>query len=151
MSTYFTILSAIIRPEISEKISLGLLVVTPSNIFLKVSKTKISVTKDLLREHAHLAVKNEIQAIQEAVEAEIKSTSDSKEGKQADNLLFSDSRSIIKESYISYLSDYKYNMVSFSKPQKLSLDVDRDLFDKLYEKYVDENPSVGPGNRNSQS
>ena len=110
MNTYYTIISAVIRPEINEKISLGLLAVSDNEAFLHLSKSKLSITRALLPQHIFNGLKDEIRDIQIAYR-------NFKE-KAKENVLFENPyKGLIEESYISYLSKYKNNVVIFSKPQ----------------------------------
>ncbi len=130
MNTYYTIISANIRPEIGERISLGLLVVSEENIFLSISKTKLSIAKDLLPEHLYHGVKNEIIGIQETYNQFIQ--------KDNSSLFQNDFPKPFTESYIRYLSNYKNNVVSFSTPQKISIEINNNIFEKLYLQFIDD-------------
>lgn len=128
MNTYYSIISAHIRPEIGEKISLGLLVVSSSNVFLSISKTKLSISKELLPKYMYNGVKNEIEGIQRTYKKFVK-----------DNSLFKDEKpKLLTESYINYLSNYKNNIVSFSTPQKMSIEINNEIFNKLYMQFIDD-------------
>lgn len=131
MNTFYSIISVMIRPEIEEKISLGMLMISENGIYLNISKTKLSVCKDLLPELHYLGVKNEITSIRNYY------THIRKEA-ETNDLFSTDLYEVTKESYLRYLSNYKTNLVVFSKPIKLSLQVTKEIFDTLYEKYVDE-------------
>jgi len=127
MTTYYSIISAHIRPEIGEKISLGLLLVSGKNIFLSISKTKLSITKELLPDYMYHGVKNEIKGIQGTYNKFVK-----------DNSLFQNEKpELLTESHINYLSNYKNNVVGFSTPQKMSIQVDKVVFNKLYTQFID--------------
>ncbi|MEM9921811.1 MAG: hypothetical protein AAF990_27150, partial [Bacteroidota bacterium] len=102
-------------------------------VYLNISKTKLSVSKDLLPDHLYLGVKNEIKGIQDIYS---KIHTEAKTNKLFHNLY----DNIIQESYISYLSNYKNNIISFSKPQRISLSVTQEVYNKLYEKYIDIDP-----------
>jgi len=135
MNTYYSIISAHIRPEIGEKISLGLFVMSGNNIFLSISKTKLSITKELLPDYMHYGIKNEIKGIQATYDKFIKNNIFIE-----NNAVFfqSEKPKLFTESYINYLSNYKNNVVSFSAPQKMSIEVDNKIFNKLYTQFVDD-------------
>lgn len=131
MNTYYTIISAVIRPEINEKISLGLLAVSGNEAFLNLSKSKLSITRALLPQHIFNGLKDEIRDIQIAYR-------NFKE-KAKENVLFDNPyKGLIEESYISYLSKYKNNVVIFSKPQKIDIQLTPNIVTSLYHKFVDE-------------
>ncbi len=130
MQTYYTIISAVIRPEINETLSLGLLVMSDTEIFLNFSKTKISVLNDLLPKHRNSAIKHEIRDIEIGYK-EIK--------KDKALLLFkSPKEDMFYKDYLDYLSRYKYNGIVFSKPKEIDIQISKEIFEVLYHRYVDE-------------
>lgn len=136
MRAYYSLISVLIRPEIDEKISLGLLVLARNEVFFEYSKTKLSVCKDLLQEYVYHAVKMELASVRNSV-------LNFKKDQEINHLFKGDTESqfnFFDESHISYLSNYKNNLLVFSKPQKLSIDVDVNIFNTLYEKYIDSDP-----------
>ncbi len=143
MNNYYTIISANIRPAIKEKISLGLLVVSHEKIFLSISKTKLSIVKDLLPGHLYNGVKNEILSIQETYNKFVN-------GRKV-SLFQNDLPESLTESYIRYLSSYKNNVVSFSDPQKISIKVENSIFNKLYMQFIDDEVFTVEINDNTKS
>ncbi len=130
MKNYFTIISAIIRPEINENISLGLLIVTSERVFLGISKNKLSIVKDLLPTHLYQGIKNEIRGIQELC---------NKEQQESKIALFSKVElPELQANYISYLNNYKNNIISFSAPQSISSEINHKIFNILFEKFIDD-------------
>lgn len=135
MNTYYSIISAHIRPEIGEKISLGLFVMSSNNVFLSISKTKLSITKELLPDYMYHGVKNEIKGIQGTYNKFVKNNTFIEDS----GVFFQNEKpKLFTESYINYLSNYKNNLVSFSTPQKMSIEVNNKIFNKLYMQFVDD-------------
>jgi len=140
MTTYYSIIFAYIRPQIDEKISLGLLVISGDNVFLSISKTKLSVTKYLLPDYMYNGVKNEIKGIQNTYNKFVK-----------DNYFENEKPRLFTESYINYLSNYKNNLVSFSAPQKMSIQIDKSIFDELYAELIDDESFTVENNEDTKS
>jgi len=126
MSNYYSIISASIRPEIGEKITIGLLILSGKESFLSISKAKISIAKELLDGDLYEGLKNEIKGIQQTYN----------QFKDKENLLDKSSFSIDK-TYINYLSNYKNNVLNFSRLKKIEMTANQDFFHSLYVKFID--------------
>ena len=123
MNTFYAIIYAFIRPDIDEKISIGLLCMSNDKLFLKKSNKKIIIAKSLVPKHLALALENELQSITKRVSAE-----------KIDD-------SIFNERYFNYLHNYKNNIIGFSIANHFDIEINENIFDKLYCKYVSENDS----------
>lgn len=134
MQSHFTIISASIRPEIDEKISIGLLLVCGEKVLFNYSKDKLNVTKELLNPAAHKYVKDVIKQISiEVIEQN-----------QKDVTLFENSEAAslnpaFNFSYISYLTKYSNAVLNFSEPKRIDRQLDASLMQLLFKKYVDDN------------
>lgn len=124
MNTFYAIIYAFIRPDIDEKISIGLLCISNDKIYLKTSNKKLTIAKSLVPEHLALALENELQSITKMASAE-----------KIDD-------SIFNERYFNYLHSYKNNIIGFSIANHLDIEINETIFDKLYRKYVSENDSA---------
>ena len=134
MQSYFTIISANIRPEIDEKISLGLLLVYGERVYFNYSKDKLNVTKELLNTAAYKYVKDMIKQISiEVTEQNQKTVS-----------LFGNTETAMINpafdfNYINYLTKYSNSVLNFSELKRIDRVVDPNVFQVLYKKYIDEN------------
>src|SRR5665213_1663211 len=109
MATYYSILSALIRPEIQEKISVGLLLIGDKDVFFEYSKNKLNSAKTLLSENAHLMLKDALKNIEVTVSAQ-------QSANKKYELNFK-KKSPLSESYIQYLSRYNNNILGFTSPK----------------------------------
>ena len=135
MNTFYTILSAVIRPEIDEKLSLGLMLINDRNVSFYVSEKKLSVVKKLVSNNYFKGIKQSIKFIESSfikTQNNIKETTIYFESNNTDKL------DVFNYKYIDYLSDYNNNVLSFSKPIPIKLDYSESLFKKLFYKYIDE-------------
>lgn len=129
MSTQYSILSVLIRPEIQEKITIGLLLMDEGHVFFKFSKNKLAVAKDLLTENAYKSLKDALHNIRATAEIQHLKP-------QPANLGFSNPNTFTK-SYIDYLSRYNNNILSFTSPKEIELEASQSIFSKLYSKFID--------------
>ncbi len=134
MLTQYCILSASIRPEIQEKVSIGLLLFNNEEVYFSYSKNKLNATKSLLTRSSFKLLKD----ILENIEAKIEDDSNdyySKSGfKIFKNKVFDNTFS---SSYISYLSRYSNNIISFSDPKEIGIKINNQNFKDLFGKYID--------------
>lgn len=129
MKTTYSIVSAVIRPEIGEQITIGLLLIGVEKIYFKFSKDKLNVTKELLPNNTYKFLKETLVNIQKQVE---------KHNSYADTLLVEEMKSrMFEESYLDYLSIYNNNLLQFSKPRSIESTGDKSLFQMLFNKYID--------------
>ena len=133
MKTFYIILSAVIRPEIDEKLSLGLIFIDNDKVSFLVSEKKLSIVKKLVSNNYYKGIKQSIGFIQNAYHGKI-----NKKSQLVFNLNVESKLDIFNYNYFKYLSDYNNNVLSFSKPIPISLNYSESLFNKLYFKYIDE-------------
>lgn len=134
MAVRYSILSALIRPEIQEKVSIGLLFFDNTEVYFGFSKIKVQVCKELLSPSSYRAFKDLLENIENKIESDNldisnKSTLKLYKSRITDN--------VFSPSYISYLSKYSNNIVSFSDPKEIYLELKVENFSILYKKYID--------------
>lgn len=129
MKSHYSILSAVVRPEIQEKISIGLLLVSTNEVYFQFSKTKLSAVRTLIDSSLYKYLNETIRQIDTAVWNE----NSNKETIFADtdkNIQFS-------QSYLGYMNNYSNNLINFSAPVEIDLPGNEGLFSTLYNKYID--------------
>lgn len=134
MHTKYCILSALIRPEIQEKISIGMLLFDDNEVYFRYSKNKLHVAKSLLTKSAFKLLKDILENIEEKIEINSTDYSEKRGFKIFKNKAFDDSFSA---SYISYLSRYSNNTISFTAPKEIGLKTSNQSFKDLFSKYID--------------
>jgi hypothetical protein len=140
MKSHYTILSAVVRPEIQEKISIGLLLVSADEIFFSFSKNKISAVRTLIDPSLYKYLNETIRQIDSAVSSE-NLKKESLFANQGHNIQFS-------SSYLSYMNKYSNNLINFSQPVEIDLSTTNDLYDFLFKKYID---ASGSANKKSKT
>ncbi|MEJ7830221.1 MAG: hypothetical protein WKF91_18575 [Segetibacter sp.] len=134
MATQYSILSVLIRPEIQEKISIGLLLFDLDQVYFSYSAKKLNVSKDLLSPSSFKMLKDILKNIESKIETDNSGASEKKAFKIFTKTVFDNTFSA---SYISYLSKYSNNIISFSNPKEIYLGINGENFKALYRKYID--------------
>lgn len=141
MISHYSILSAQIRPEIQEKISVGFLMIgEQGEIMFEYSPNKLGIAKKLLTPNSYLQLKDSLSNISSLYNKELRKTD-----KQLQNKISykTENKSPLNIDYISYLNKYSNNVVNFSTPKKIDLEITSTTFFKLFSKYIDEKYSLG--------
>jgi len=135
MSSYLSVISAVIRPEINEKISIGLLLMSPDELFLSFSKNKLEVVGQLLPENIFRGVRFSVRSFQKvASESEGKKTLFTNHTTIIENI----QNTVFKQSYLHYLNTYKNNIITVSEPNPIDIPANRVVFEKLFKNLIDE-------------
>lgn len=131
MKTFYSILYCTIRPNLDERVSIGLFVGNESGCKFRFSEQKLKVIKDLFSESAYSMIKISLKSLLK-LSAEC----------EHDFLNTYSGASTLKEQYFSYLSRYANNLVTYSEPQSIDIDLNQAVFDKLFEKFIYQLPVV---------
>lgn len=135
MKTFYSILSLNIKPEINERLSFGLIMISGEKVRFSYSKHKLSVIHRLITKETYRAALDYLNLINESVVSylsinEIAGGSHTNSDSKYDH--------IFSEQYIQYLSRYSNNLVSFSNVKYLDVEGTDAVFQKLYFKLIDE-------------
>ncbi|MES2655905.1 MAG: hypothetical protein V4620_09975 [Bacteroidota bacterium] len=128
MATYYSILTAIIRPEIQERISIGLLLMGDEGVHFNYSTNKMAAVRTILHENDYKLFKDYVQMVVAKV---------SEIGKQKQQISLDKNYSVINEPYINYLSRYNNNLLSFTPTKSIDVPSTDDIFIKLFHKFID--------------
>jgi hypothetical protein len=143
MKTFYSILSAVINPVSGEKISLGMLLSDGNTSLFNFSDTRLSLVGSLIDKENKKFIKQYLKSIENVINKidinDDQLTIFENEGK---NL-------IVNESYIDYLSSYSQNVISFSKPVAIDVNVDQKIFESLFVKFIDEETDIEPLHRHN--
>lgn len=107
----YSIIFGLIRPEISEQISLGIIYVDGNDITVRYSEKKLQVMQSFVSQASYEALKTVLHAI----------TTDHPINSVAD---------------ISYLSRYSNNLIGFSELKDIKLDATEESKEWLFNNYV---------------
>jgi len=132
MKTFYSILYSVIQPETDEKIAIGFLLSDDSSCIFGHSKRKLFAAKPLLEDHEYKFIKKYIASVIKIVAVSGKTQYLCKNFGITEN-----NSEIINESYLSYLSIYSKNVVWFSKPLPIDVEVNQQNFNILFRKLID--------------
>ncbi len=139
MKTFYSILYVPIRPEVSERLTVGLLFQSNTKVYFHYSKEKMEVLKHLLPKQAYNLLRLSLMNIERAVLKAKKDTEESlKELFPSENIV----SNVISESYIEYLSRYNKNLLAFTSPQYTDIEFNYSNFKILYNKLIAEDEFV---------
>ena len=135
MESIYSILYIPIRPDIQERLSIGLLLSNGEKVFFKYSKNKLEVVKKLFNDLSFKIIKESINNIElSATKINAKFNSSGNAFKEEDNI----SEGLFSERYIEYLSRYNNNLLTFSSPKQIDINPNIEIFQTLYKKFVDD-------------
>lgn len=128
MKTFFSIIYLPLGPDFQEKISIGMVMSNGADSLIRFSNTKLNALKSLISTDKLSIVKNYLKNLAE------ETTENNKLGQF--NLTLNSSNDWITEKYFSYLNSYSNNLVMFSEPRNVDLNINMDNFKSLFEKFV---------------
>lgn len=135
MATQYSILSVLIRPEIQEKISIGLLLFNYDEVYFSFSKNKLQISKELLSSSSFRILRDILENIENKIKSDHLKSPDKKGFKIYKNSILDNTFST---SYVSYLSKYSNNVISFTNPKEIHLEINTQNFSTLFRKYIDD-------------
>ncbi len=125
MKTFYSILYCTIRPNVDERVSIGLFIGNEVSCKFQFSAEKLSVIRGLFTDSAFSMLKISLKSLQK-LSAECENDfQDTYRGTSA-----------LKEQYFSYLSKYANNLISYSPPEAIDIDLNQQVFEKLFEKFI---------------
>ena len=134
MSAYYSILFASLRKVTQEKLALGLLVFDRSAVYFKYSPKKISVLNNFLPKDEYQLIRQSIKSVKKEI------LSHSKTIQVENQELYLIDHSGFSMDYINYLSRYKNNLITYSEPKPIVLDVSPENVMKLYDSLIGIDP-----------
>ena len=117
MDTFYTISFVSIRPVIKEQISLGLIVANGRDIQFEYSKSKLKALNKLMSHNIVDFIRLYLKAMKKVV-------------LKFDDPIFS------KYDYYNRLSNYNNNLLIFSKPKNVDIELTDYNFKRLFELYI---------------
>lgn len=130
MKTFYSILYCTIRPNVDEKVSIGLFMGNDSVCKFEYSVEKLNVIRNLFSDSAFDTIKINLKALQK-LSAECEN----------DFLNTYKGISTLKEQYFTYLSRYANNLITYSEPKAIDVAINEGTFNKLFEKFIYQLPS----------
>lgn len=137
MKSYYSTIYAIPNVFASERIAVGLLLISSKQVIYNYSNRKIKFIRKLIPETAATLLEENLEQIKNAVDINNVTFTDelSMDIEKSTDRLFS-------QSYIDYLSRYSPNLIAFSTPVQVDTKVDEKSFKLLYDRFVGLDESV---------
>jgi hypothetical protein len=130
MSSHYSIVFASLRKVTQEKISLGLILFDDNIVYCKFSRKKLNALKHLLSKDDYKVVFDSISILEKKI------SQSSKIVLHRSQELFKIEDSFFSIDYISYLSRYKNNLVTYLSPKPISIEATEENALKLYENFI---------------
>jgi len=125
MKTFYSILYSTIRPNLDEKVSIGLFMGDGERCIFQYSAEKLLIIKDLFSNSAFQNIRTSLKSLSNLAD------------ERSNNYLKSHrSFKIMEADYFDYLSRYAQNLVTYSQPKSIDIQLTKDNFEKLFEKFV---------------
>jgi hypothetical protein len=142
MKTIYSILSAQIRPEVQEKITIGFLLVGQGKVFFNYSNNKLRAIKNLLSDSSYMLLKSSLKNIAQTAIHE-----NEEAGRTNDQPVLSSDmvRDSFSKYYINYLSKYNNNVLSFSATKEILVEANEEIFSRLFQQFIDDSISKVEG------
>ncbi|MGF1925643.1 MAG: hypothetical protein ACQUHE_15820, partial [Bacteroidia bacterium] len=125
MKTFYSILYCTIRPNLDEKVSIGLFMGNDNECRFVYSADKLAVIRALFSETAYNSIK-----------LHLRSLSRLSQDCSNDVMHVHKGHRIFREDYFGYLSRYAQNLVTYSEPTKIDVELGDQVFQKLFEKFI---------------
>lgn len=129
MKTLYSILYVSLNTTLNERVSIGVLMSNGFEHYFKYSNVKLTAFKNILDNERYSVIKNYLKSLEREIGF----------GLDNSNQLFKKrdlKRDWINESYITYLSKYSNNIIQFSTPKSIDIDLNDDNFKRVFEKYI---------------
>jgi len=131
MTTFYSVLYAILTPETAEKISLGILLSDGDKSMFRYSRSKFSALKEFIPDEQHRFIRNYLHSmhgITENYNIHKSKLFDEKEIVPA----------AVSESYVEYLSRYNQNVLTFGKPVNVNVPINESSLSNLFRVLINE-------------
>ncbi len=131
MNTFYSILYVPIRPALDEKVSIALFIRQGEKVMFHYSPNKLNIIKHLIPNEAFNLLKMSLKNMNQYLQ-DIERKFDSNKLTLNDK----DSIQFIGENYFSYLSKYSNNLLTYSEPKSIDVELSEQIYTKLFEKYI---------------
>ncbi|MEN6510357.1 MAG: hypothetical protein ABFD00_00790 [Chloroherpetonaceae bacterium] len=132
MQPFFSILMTPIRPAIKEQVSVALILISENKVFFKYSAEKLSFLKKLIPSDVSEMLKQYLAGLSNKISTMQDDLSD-------EYLLIRPTTkdfNFLSDKYLSDLSAYSNNLITFSKPAIIDIETSEQSFNLLFEKFV---------------
>jgi len=133
MKTFYSVIFASINSIISERLSIGLVMVGNNQVWFRYSGKKLSLMKQFFSDETFQLLKSSLRNIESTA------NSVSRDKTTEDEELFSftsKNQHAFSVEYLRYLSHYSNSTLTFNEPVKIDVEASDELFSHLYNEFV---------------
>lgn len=132
MLSFYSIVYLNIRPSLGERVSIALLLRDEQNLIFHQAPEKLEALKAILPTEAYSLARTLIKNL----DSQLSNTAIDvgRSGYQIN--LESSKQAFIEKSYLSYLSTYGNNLLTFSEPKTIDIPTTHETFVQLFRKYI---------------
>ena len=133
MSTFYSIIFASVNSIISERLTVGLLMVDGTRVWFRYSDLKLSLMKPFFSEEAFQLLGTSLKNI----EVTYKSIGTSSKIPEHESLNFvAEKEHTYSVDYLRYLSRYCNSTLTFNEPVKIEIEASDELFNHLFDEFI---------------
>lgn len=129
MKTLYSILYVTLNTTLNERVSIGVLMSNGFENYFKYSHEKLTAFKNILDSERYNVVKNYLKSLEREIGFSLENSNQLFTKRELKN-------DWINEGYITYLSKYSNNIIQFSTPKSIDIDLNSDNFRRVFEKYI---------------
>jgi hypothetical protein len=131
MMSYYSIVSISSHSHLGERFNIGLLCINRDKAYFHFSEAKLKIIAKLFNKSAELLIKSTLESVQKEV-----LDFNTKHDESKDLFIQTKDGKNLSRTYLTYLSRYNNNLVQFTAPDEIDLDIDQVIFEKLFHKYI---------------
>lgn len=135
MNTFYSILYVPLKQEAQERLSIGLFMRNNEQVFFEYSKFKLSLVKELLTKSAFDLLNLNLRNIKRTAHQDFSEKNGHQTSLCQESVLNEPS---LQDAYFGYLSRYSNNLLGFTAPSQIDVNLDSKTFKVLFAKLVDE-------------
>jgi len=133
MNTFYSVIFASINSIISERLSVGLVMVGDNRVWFRFSTKKLSLMKQFFSDEAFQILKTSLKNIENTANS---ISLDKTSGEDELFTFTSKNQHAFSIEYLRYLSRYSNSTITFNEPVKIDIAADDNLFSHLYKEFV---------------
>lgn len=133
MNTFYSVIFASVNSIISERLSIGLVMVSNNRVWVRYSGKKLSLMKQFFTDEAFQLLKTSLKNIENTANL---ASFDQRAGGEVLFSFPSKNQHAFSVEYMRYLSRYSNSTLTFNEPVKIDIDASNELFSHLYNEFV---------------
>ena len=134
MNTYYSVIFASVNSIISERLSIGIVMVGNNHVWFQYSSKKLSLMRQFFNDEAFQLLKTSLKNIESMANSFPSEDKTSKDYKLFD--FSGENPHVFSLEYMRYLSCYCNSTINFNEPVKIDIEASDELFGHLYNEFI---------------